>query len=945
MEFLESKLRVPYYTPYLVRERLFYLLENNLDRSLICLTSEGGYGKTTLISSFIVENDIPAIWYQLSHLDSDPQTFISYFKTAILRHISVDYNVYDAPIENVDMELRNISTILSTWPKKLIIVLDNYQSINECEEIEGILTVLIKHASPHVTFIITSRIRPNLKLVQLKLQNRLLELGTCQLSFTKEEIEQFFVQLHHINLQNDEIELIYNKTGGWAASLQLLKDLIKDVNTSERPFFWIKFRGTPDIYDYLASEILASQTEEIKTFLYKTCLFTELNADTINQYLNITNSEQILNHLLENHLFIYKNDVGTIKYHTIFRAFLHNKLSEYFIKSDIIGFHRRISHIYEQKREHFLAFTHALAGMDYLLGAKLMTNMRRQYESSQFLTLIDGLLEEISSEGFSASSIMLYLIRCMPLEISKDLIPLLQKKIDDTKQINSLLLADLQHLLAGLNFYTGDIERSEQLCSDSLLHSIKNKDHELISINLSLRALISLYKGQLDKAIQFSKQALSYPDKNGNFHPHHMATWILSEVFLEQNELSKGEHLLTETLKLSGQRYDCSIIYPYCSMGKYYRLKGDYQESLNWIRKAESIALEFNIEYDLGWIYYQLALTYMKLKNFHEAESSLSRALLYLTYSDFLKYLVKALQIQVYQELGNSILAAKLQKEVDLTTEEKNYYWLKFETSSEVDNKINVSEKRSGEYKLSLHTLGNFEIKYEDKIISIKRKSSLQILQYFIANRNKKISKDSLIDQVFPDGTFESVKNQFYVSLSDLRKSLEPTIKARRDSSFIKRHMEHYSFCLDEVYLDVDEFTQLVEQRNVFTENDRLKQLKRAEALYQGDFFEGYPYHDFLEEERHKLRSLFLSILQELADFHWKNGEFKAGIEYYEKLIKKDPYNETIYVEYMERLLIKNFPLQAKKVSEQYINFIENELGIPVGEKVQSLFRKYTHSS
>lgn len=142
-----------------------------------------------------------------------------------------------------------------------------------------------------------------------------------------------------------------------------------------------------------------------------------------------------------------------------------------------------------------------------------------------------------------------------------------------------------------------------------------------------------------------------------------------------------------------------------------------------------------------------------------------------------------------------------------------------------------------------------------------------------------------------------------------------------------------------------DEFTQLVEQRNVFTENDRLKQLKRAEALYQGDFFEGYPYHDFLEEERHKLRSLFLSILQELADFHWKNGEFKAGIEYYEKLIKKDPYNETIYVEYMERLLIKNFPLQAKKVSEQYINFIENELGIPVGEKVQSLFRKYTHSS
>ncbi|WP_413357202.1 hypothetical protein AA0X71_20880 [Robertmurraya sp. 2P01SA] len=354
MEFLESKLRVPYYTPYLIRERLLILLEKNLDRSLICLTSEGGYGKTTLISSFIMENDIPAIWYQLSHLDSDPQTFLSYFKTAILRHISMDDNVYDAPIENVEKELSSVCTILSTWPKKLVIVLDNYQSINECEEIESMLTTLINHASPNVTFIITSRIRPNLKLVQLKLQNRLLELGTCQLSFTKEEIKQFFIQLHNINLQNDEIELIYNKTGGWAASLQLLQDLIKDVNTAERPLFWIKFRGTPDIYDYLASEILASQTEEIKTFLYKTCLFTELNADTINQYLNITNSEQILNHLLENHLFIYKNDFGAIKYHTIFRAFLHEKLSEYFLKSDIIDFHRHISHIYEKKESIFL---------------------------------------------------------------------------------------------------------------------------------------------------------------------------------------------------------------------------------------------------------------------------------------------------------------------------------------------------------------------------------------------------------------------------------------------------------------------------------------------------------------------------------------------------------------------------------------------------------------
>lgn len=944
VEFFETKLRVPYYTPYLIRERLFSFIEKNLDRSLICVTGDGGYGKTTLISSFIKEYDFPAIWYQLSQLDRDPQTFLSYFKTAILRHISGENQFYDIQIDNLEMELNSISTILSSWPKKLIIVLDNYQSVNECEEIESMLTALIKHVSPNVTFIITSRIRPNLKLVQLKLQNRLVELRTPQLSFTRDEIKQFFVDLHHIKLENDEIELILNKTQGWAASLQLLQDLIKDMEISDRPLFWIKFRGTPDIYDYLGSEILASLPEEIKDFLYKTCLFSELNPETINQFLDRTNSEQILQHLLENHLYIYKNEVGTIKYHTIFRSFLYKKLSECFLKSDINDFHQKISYIYEQKREHFLAFGHSIAGMDFLLGAKLMTKMRRQYDSSQFLTLIDGLLEEISPEGFSAASVSLYLIRCMPLEITQDLILPLEKKIIDTKKNDSLLLADLQHLLGGLYFYTGDITKSEQNCSDSLHHSIKNKDNELISINLSFKALISWYKGNLDQAIQYAKQALAYPDKNSNFHPHHIATWILAEVYLDQNELSKGELLLTETLKLSGQRNDCSIIYPYCSMGRYYRLKGEYQKSIEWIKKAETLGLEFNIEYDLGWIYYQLALTHFEAKNFTETELNLSKSLLFLTHSDYLKCHVKILQVEVYKQVGKLTHAPELQNQIDTIIKEKNFFWLNQETKTVAPTPVTITDKREKEYQLFLHTLGNFEIKYGDKIISLKRKSSLQILQYFIANRHKRMNKDNLIDQVFPDAPMDSVKNQFYVSLSDLRKSIEPNLKTRRDSSFIKRDMEHYSLCMDHVYLDADEFTQLIEQRDNLTKTERIKQLTKAEQLYRGDFFEGYPYYEFLEDERERLRSLYLAALQELAEYYWENDQHKMGIEYYEKIVKKEPYNETFYLDYMERLLKGNFFLQAKKVSEQYKKYIENELGIPVDEKIQWLFQNHSLS-
>ena len=41
MLFFESKVSVPHYSPYLIRDRLFTYLNEHLDCSLICLISEG----------------------------------------------------------------------------------------------------------------------------------------------------------------------------------------------------------------------------------------------------------------------------------------------------------------------------------------------------------------------------------------------------------------------------------------------------------------------------------------------------------------------------------------------------------------------------------------------------------------------------------------------------------------------------------------------------------------------------------------------------------------------------------------------------------------------------------------------------------------------------------------------------------------------------------------
>lgn len=958
MLFFESKLSVPHYSPYLIRDRLFTYLNENLDCSLICLISEGGYGKTTLVSSFIKENNLSSVWYKLSQMDRNPAVFLSYFKTLIMRRISGKKVIYEVSNDELERELDNIISILASWPERLIIVLDDYQNIDQSEEVEQMLTSIISHVSPYVTFLITSRIRPNLQLINLKLKNKLAYLSTKDLKFTPNEILQYFTYLHNISLQPKEIYLIYSKTDGWAACLQLLQDLMKDIDHVDRLSFWINFKGTEDIYNYLGEEILAKQSEEIKSFLYQTCIMYELSSDVIDQYLDRNHTEQVLDHLLKNHLFIYQNENGDIRYHSLFRVFLTNQLSKRFNPSKIREFHEQLSKIYEEKKDFFHAFAHAMSSNHFLVATQIMAKMKEFYPPAKFFDLIDWFFEEVSPRLHTAS-IGLFLVKCIPLNVLEKIIPALEKNlIKYDEHVNPLSIVHYKHQLAAAYFYNGEIRKAEQLCSDSLKTSYKNKDHEMIAINLSLQSVIYFYMGKYNDALKAAQESLSYPNLNSFFHPNHISSWVLAEVHLMQNKLDKSKILLEETLKISKQRYDASIVYPYCSMGKYFRLIGEYEKALEWIHKAKKIAEEFQLEYAMSWVYKELSTTFIETEDWELAEHYLSKAYTYVVHSDYLKCEVAHLQVTLYTKLGNQDLVSSKLQEFQETRNEKNYDWLSTPSQHVVSEKpaeahdlktveqplVVKENKETNTQDIRILTLGNFEIRVNQKSVHIKRKASLQLLQYLITHQGSKINKESILDEIFPGGMIDSANNQFYVALSYLRKALEPDLQKGPSSKYIQRDGEHYFLNAQHLYLDINEFSQLVDPRNASTPSERVKNLKAAESLYQGDYFEGYPYNIFLELERERYRVLYINLLQELAEYYWEHNDFQNGQIYYDKLLKKEPYQESIYVDYIEKLLKNKMFLHAKRVSKHYQQMIEKELGIPVVEKIEAMFNAYSKS-
>ncbi|MDB5262894.1 MAG: LuxR family transcriptional regulator, partial [Adhaeribacter sp.] len=65
------------------RAELFEKLAAGLKTKLMLISAPAGFGKTTLVSDWIIQQDIPAAWYSIDNSDNDAAKFLSYMIAAI----------------------------------------------------------------------------------------------------------------------------------------------------------------------------------------------------------------------------------------------------------------------------------------------------------------------------------------------------------------------------------------------------------------------------------------------------------------------------------------------------------------------------------------------------------------------------------------------------------------------------------------------------------------------------------------------------------------------------------------------------------------------------------------------------------------------------------------------------------------------------------------------
>lgn len=341
-----------------------------------------------------------------------------------------------------------------------------------------------------------------------------------------------------------------------------------------------------------------------------------------------------------------------------------------------------------------------------------------------------------------------------------------------------------------------------------------------------------------------------------------------------------------------------------------------------------------------------------------------------------------------FEEAQNSLLLAKaykaqkdrkkmfshLQRMLDLTARLDYEYWLRTEIQKDPeffsDEDIaemlppdllgSEAEKRSEpEIKtvqvaqdikpiadLTVNLLGSVEI-HRDRAAAFAAdawttRRSRDIFACIASSRDRRVDKDQLIDLFWAEDDFESIDKNFHPTISHIRKALNSNQSVKQN--FLVFRDGAYQLNPDFTYsIDTEVFDDLIKQaekakrkRDWNTFRDKTES---ACEIYRGEFMTGV-YDQWAEDRRIYYTEQFSRALSSLAEYSYKEKEWKEVIRHSNEVLKFDPFRED-----MHRLIMKTFAAEGsaagvKKQFDSLTSLLKSELGVDPAPETQRLYRK-----
>lgn len=651
---LKTKFLAPAYNPKSIdRGRLLDRLNDRHGRKLTTIVAPAGYGKTTLVTQWMHSQKNTCCWLSLDEPDNESKRFWQYIIGAFgsvsdsigaesLKLLADD----DTPIEAAVTALVNeICGIASDTPVYLI--LDDFHRITN-NEIHQSVTFLIDYLPQNVQIIITSRVEPSLPIARWRVRNIIDEIHAHDLAFSIDESRLFFNEYMDLNLSDADIELAREKSEGWVAAMQLaaISTQGNPASASSSDVFSHYSGEHKLISDYVLSEILDSQPDDIKSFLLQTSCLIRLNAELCNAVRNTDDSQEYLEQLNRINLFIIPLDTNNnwFRYHDLFRESLLQRLKQNNPKDLTLFQQRAIDWLLQQGQLHeainqliqlkdwsWLARAleehgnnlihegHHLPVLDWLSYISdntldehprlIMLKVWALFFSNKIETTLPLLerLEDIldkrvcDSHPEAQDALALHseisLIRSYLARSQSDLASatdLTQQVLDDLDHSNMPLKSVTYYGLGMDCFAQGDLSSARSALQASIEYGKNEKRFTTVLSSTGLLGWILYYQGELDLARELcTGNQLWIDGYHDPSQPKLISCWqncALAQIYCEKNQLTTADSYINPLLNHleAGTEPGQHILIQYVRAHMAFT-KGDYKSAITWLDDALNV--------------------------------------------------------------------------------------------------------------------------------------------------------------------------------------------------------------------------------------------------------------------------------------------------------------------------------------------------------------------
>ncbi|QQS35930.1 MAG: AAA family ATPase [Ignavibacteriales bacterium] len=587
---LNTKLFKPAAGPQtIIRKRLNDRLNAGLKSKVILISAPAGFGKTTLISTWIDQLNSNVGWVSLDIADNDPNRFLTYclasLQTADNELGKTTMSLLQSPqSSSVELIITNLINDITSTLNETILVLDDFHLIDS-KEIHAAMDYLIENLPSNLKLVVLSRQDPPWHLSRMRVRNHLTELREADLRFTSEEALDFFRDTMKLELSQEDIAALDSRTEGWIASLQLAALAMQ--NRKDISAFIADFTGSHNyIVDYLTEEVLQHQSGEIQEFLLKTSILNRFCSGLCDAVTGKNNSSELLEYLIKSKLFVIPLSDTRIwyRYHHLFSDLLQYRLSLTY-PDKIKDLHIRASIWYEENGLIEEAFFHAVKGDDFESAADLVESVSvNTLMRGEIVTLrkwVSQIPEEVVNKRalISICKAWIYNISGDLQKVEPEVLKAEKAIGEGQRRYNESDVANIKGHVVLLRsyyfspFYTGNPENI--IKHRQMLHEAEKNLQTTNPIILSILQLVIggtyFFTCEWKPALEAFKSAQYYGELSGNHLVTYAAINNYADILIFQGKLKEAHRLISSAIDEAVSKYGKlfpPLSFSYLAMGK-----------------------------------------------------------------------------------------------------------------------------------------------------------------------------------------------------------------------------------------------------------------------------------------------------------------------------------------------------------------------------------------